>query len=197
MSTERLMDPQHQDVKFAPPSDTNNTDMHHDIKVSVYDPQPIDHKRSRYPYCIVWTPIPFLTWIFPFIGHMGIATSSGIIRDFAGPYFVSEDDMGFGKPTKYWMLDHNKAKSNAWDISISEASEEYKTRMHNLCCDNCHSHVAMALNLMQYKRQSWNMVKLCFLMLIYGRYVGLGGFLKTWLPSVILYGIVVTLVLVV
>lgn len=22
---------------------------------------PIDHERSRYPYCIVWTPIPVLT----------------------------------------------------------------------------------------------------------------------------------------
>uniref|UniRef100_A0A674MHU9 Transmembrane protein 222 n=1 Tax=Takifugu rubripes TaxID=31033 RepID=A0A674MHU9_TAKRU len=44
---------------------------------------------SRYPYCIVWTPIPVLSWLFPFIGHMGICTSTGIIRDFAGPYFVS------------------------------------------------------------------------------------------------------------
>lgn len=28
-------------------------------------------------------------WLFPFIGHMGICTSAGVIRDFAGPYFVS------------------------------------------------------------------------------------------------------------
>jgi hypothetical protein len=28
-------------------------------------------------------------WFIPFIGHMGICTSAGIIRDFAGPYFVS------------------------------------------------------------------------------------------------------------
>uniref|UniRef100_A0AAR2JGA6 Transmembrane protein 222a n=1 Tax=Pygocentrus nattereri TaxID=42514 RepID=A0AAR2JGA6_PYGNA len=49
----------------------------------------IDPNSSRYPYCIVWTPIPVLSWLFPFIGHMGICTSSGVIRDFAGPYFVS------------------------------------------------------------------------------------------------------------
>lgn len=24
---------------------------------------PIDHERCRYPYCIVWTPIPVLTWV--------------------------------------------------------------------------------------------------------------------------------------
>jgi hypothetical protein len=44
----------------------------------------IDYDLHRYPFCLVWTPIPLLTWIFPFIGHMGIATSQGIIRDFAG-----------------------------------------------------------------------------------------------------------------
>ena len=30
---------------------------------------------------------------------------SGVVRDFAGPYFVSEDNMAFGKPAKYWKLD--------------------------------------------------------------------------------------------
>lgn len=43
---------------------------------------------------------------------------------------------------------------------------------HNLCCDNCHSHVALALNLMRYNNSTnWNMVTLCFLCLIYGKYV--------------------------
>lgn len=49
----------------------------------------IDPFRVRYPHCIVWTPIPVLTWLFPFIGHMGIARTDGVIRDFAGPYYVS------------------------------------------------------------------------------------------------------------
>jgi hypothetical protein len=40
--------------------------------------------QQRYPYCIVWTPLPPITWLVPFIGHMGIATSAGIIYDFAG-----------------------------------------------------------------------------------------------------------------
>jgi len=43
---------------------------------------------------------------------------------------------------------------------------------HNLCCDNCHSHVAMALNLMHYDgNTNWNMVKLAFMMLLKGRFV--------------------------
>ncbi|XP_026861102.1 transmembrane protein 222a isoform X6 [Electrophorus electricus] len=93
----------------------------------------IDKELSRYPYCIVWTPIPGLTWFLPFIGHMGICTSTGVIRDFAGSYFVSEDNMAFGKPTKYWKLDKDKLYSggfSAWDTAVHDASEEYKHRMH-------------------------------------------------------------------
>lgn len=90
----------------------------------------INHKAQRYPFCIVWSPIPLLTWIFPFIGHMGIATSTGVIRDFAGPYYVSTDDMAFGKPTKYWQLKPANARGGieGWDRAVFEASEEYKGR---------------------------------------------------------------------
>ncbi|NXG98538.1 TM222 protein, partial [Loxia leucoptera] len=138
-------------------------------------------------------------WLFPIIGHMGICTSAGVIRDFAGPYFVSEDNMAFGKPVKYWKLDPSKVCAtgpNAWDTAVHDASEEYKHRMHNLCCDNCHSHVALALNLMRYDNStSWNMVKLCFFTLLYGKYVSIGGFVKTWLPFVLFLGVIVTVVL--
>uniref|UniRef100_A0A8C3NSQ0 Transmembrane protein 222 n=1 Tax=Cyanoderma ruficeps TaxID=181631 RepID=A0A8C3NSQ0_9PASS len=158
-----------------------------------------DAERGRFPHCVVWTPIPVLTWLFPIIGHMGICTSAGVIRDFAGPYFVSEDNMAFGKPVKYWKLDPSKVYTtgpNAWDTAVHDASEEYKHRMHNLCCDNCHSHVALALNLMRYDNStSWNMVKLCFFTLLYGKYVSIGGFVKTWLPFVLFLGVIVTVVL--
>ncbi|KAJ8320291.1 hypothetical protein KUTeg_001878 [Tegillarca granosa] len=112
-----------------------------------YYSQIIDPDNSRFPHCIVWTPIPCLTL---------------------------EDCMAFGRPTKYWQLDMSRVRDgkDAWDKAVHEASEEYKHRMHNLCCDNCHSHVAMALNLMHYNGSSaYNMVKLCFMMLIYGKYV--------------------------
>jgi len=45
-------------------------------------------------------------------------------------------------------------------------------QQHNLFCDNCHSHVARALNLMQYNgSHSWNMFKLWFFVMVYGKYV--------------------------
>nr|CAD7415466.1 unnamed protein product [Timema cristinae] len=65
---------------------------------------------------------------------MGIATSNGVIRDFAGPYVVAEDNMAFGRPTKYWQLKSHLARggSTGWDHAVREASEVYKTRMVSL-----------------------------------------------------------------
>uniref|UniRef100_A0A2C9JXH2 Transmembrane protein 222 n=1 Tax=Biomphalaria glabrata TaxID=6526 RepID=A0A2C9JXH2_BIOGL len=167
--------------------------------LNLYNSHKVDPQHNRFPHCIVWTPIPCLTWLLPIIGHMGICTSTGVIRDFAGPYYVSEDDMAFGKPVKYWQLDLLKARNGkeSWDMGVADASEEYKHRMHNLCCDNCHSHVAMALNLMNYNGSSnWNMIKLCFLMLLHGKYISFWGIIKTWLPFLILAGVVVVIVVV-
>ena len=54
---------------------------------------------------------------------------------------------------------------------MAKASDVYRGRMHNLCCDNCHSHVAMALNLMRYDgSQGWNMVWLALYMVVKGRF---------------------------
>ena len=45
--------------------------------------------------------------------------------------------------------------------------------MHNLFCDNCHSHAAMAMNIMRYDgSENWNMVWLAIYMLGKGRFTG-------------------------
>ncbi|EEB18630.1 conserved hypothetical protein [Pediculus humanus corporis] len=150
-----------------------------------------------FPFCIVWTPIPCLTWIFPFIGHMGIGTSVGVIKDFAGSYYVGSDNMAFGKPTKYWQLDPFKALGGVegWDKAINEASEIYKEKMHNLCCQNCHSFVATALNKVNYNNSKWNMVKLAFLIIVCGKYVNVAAAFKTLLPFIVLINIFIFLVI--
>lgn len=61
----------------------------------------IDVENHRYPYCIVWTPLPVITAIVPNIGHTGICTyqlyrlflnmnsSEGVIHDFAASHYIS------------------------------------------------------------------------------------------------------------
>lgn len=156
--------------------------------MAMTDNTPIDVKDHRFPYCIVWTPLPLISYFLPIIGHMGICTSRGVITDFAGSYHVSEDNMAFGWPTKYYQLKLEKCKGKKeWDDAVYEASEIYKHRVHNLRCDNCHSHVATALNIMKYDGSTnWNMVKLAILITFKSKYVGLSGFLKQWIPFFIL-----------
>uniref|UniRef100_A0A915CLL1 Probable U2 small nuclear ribonucleoprotein A' n=1 Tax=Ditylenchus dipsaci TaxID=166011 RepID=A0A915CLL1_9BILA len=93
--------------------------------------------------------------------------------------------MAFGWPTSYWQLSASKLNGgvSAYDKAIEQASEEYKSHMHNIFCDNCHSHVALALNSMKYDgRSDWNMVNLCAYMLFKGHTIGVGAALKQYLP---------------
>ena len=74
----------------------------------------IDHQRLRYPCCILWSPLPPITWILPFIGHTGIADQNGVIYDFAGPYTIGRVNMAFGPPTRYLKLDPNSCTLTDW-----------------------------------------------------------------------------------
>lgn len=61
---------------------------------------------------------------------------------------------------------------------MGEASEIYGHRVHNLFCDNCHSHVARALNIMSFDDKSdWNMVVLCFMVFFKAKFVGYAALL--------------------
>lgn len=151
----------------------------------------MDKRRSRYPYCIVWTPIPCLTWFLPFIGHMGICNSEGKVFDFAGPYYIGVDDMAFGTPTRYLRLQPRKVTKGTWDRGVAKGCEVYCQRMHNLCCDNCHSHVARCLDTMGYGGFSnWNMIILCFWVFFCAPFVNFSSFLKTFLPFLLLLTII-------
>jgi hypothetical protein len=44
-------------------------------------PAPASVERSRFPFSIVWSPLPGITWFLPFVGHMGITDSRGVIYD--------------------------------------------------------------------------------------------------------------------
>eukprot|EP01038_Epipyxis_sp_PR26KG_P014864 gene14864-19980_t len=110
----------------------------------------VDPSKDKYPFCIVWSPLPPISWLFPFIGHTGICDSNGTLYDFAGPYTIGVGKLAFGPPTRYIQLDPTFCTAKEWDAAVHEGCEIYRSRMHNIFCDNCHSHVAKCLNLMGY-----------------------------------------------
>ena len=148
----------------------------------------IDPSRQIYPYCIVWTPIPCISWLFPFIGHTGIGDSQGVLYDFAGPYSIGKGNLAFGAPTRYLELNPSLCREFDWDRGIQEGCAIYCKRMHNLCYDNCHSHVAKCLNLMGYNNKVHrNMFSIGVMMFFSGRFVGLYEFFATYFPFSIIF----------
>tara|TARA_B100000524_G_scaffold166437_2_gene85032 strand:- start:675 stop:1253 length:579 start_codon:yes stop_codon:yes gene_type:complete len=104
---------------------------------------PIDIRRQRYPYSIVWGPLGCLTCCCPCVGHMGIGDSEGRIHDFAGPYCIGIDHFMVGTVWRYAVV--GSPADTDWDAALEKADAEYRERMHNICCDNCHHHTALAL----------------------------------------------------
>ena len=149
-------------------------------------------KATDLSFTILWSPLFPLTLIIPFIGHTGIGNSHGIASDFRGPYFVGDDGrMAFGAPTRAVKIDIGQLPGGAerWDECIALANEEYSQRMHNICCDNCHSHVAFALNMMPIKPpigSRWNMVTICFYVFFKGRFLSWTGALLQFGPFIVL-----------
>jgi len=68
----------------------------------------INPRQNIFPYCLVWGPLPLITFLIPFIGHLGIATSDGKVHDFHGPYYVGKNNFMVGRVQKYvvdWVFD--------------------------------------------------------------------------------------------
>ncbi|GAB5356863.1 hypothetical protein AAMO2058_000325000 [Amorphochlora amoebiformis] len=110
----------------------------------------IHAEREKFPYSIVWGPLPCITWCLPCVGHMGIGDSKGRIHDFAGPYTVNTDRFMTGRVTRYYQFPEDSLlalrskgePSRVWDVSILEGDRKYTGLMHNICCQNCHHHTA-------------------------------------------------------
>ena len=155
------------------------------------DTKKINAQKNRYPYCIVWTPIPFLTYIIPSIGHTGIATSEGIIHDFAASFYVNIDEMSFGKPTKYYQLDLDDREKYEYDKAIEKGDLKYNQERHNLFWNNCHSHVAFVLNQIKYKGKSnYTMVDVWWILILKGKYISFLAFIKTYIGFFIFFLII-------
>lgn len=173
-------------------SHINKSHIHSKTKSSSVRPRQRRSKRhpriatdtDRWPYCLVWTPIPLVTWFLPWIGHTGISDSLGIIYDFSDDYNVTIDNFSFGFPTKFYEfdLDWIPNRETAWDQTIKDVSGEYARTMHGLF-NNCHEYIAEVLNRVKYgNRTNWSQTEVCWLITWNSSYVDCVGFMKQWFP---------------
>lgn len=85
-------------------------------QVEVLELPPVDVKNGRFPYCMVWTPLPIVAWLVPFVGHVGICREDGVILDFAGN--ININDLAFGKTAKYVRLTREQVTSLSVVLSL-------------------------------------------------------------------------------
>jgi hypothetical protein len=126
--------------------------------------------------------------------------------------------MAFGAPTRYLTLDpmlaagaaeddalpppgggaggkdREAAAAAVWDAGVDAGCSTYSRRFHNICCDNCHHHVANCLSSMRYQgRSNWGQVELAAMLLFRGRFVSTQAALATWAPFLLLVTAIVLL----
>lgn len=164
----------------------------------------VDPPTARFPQCIVWTPLPIISWLAPFVGHVGICRKDGVILDFAGPYFVNVDNFAFGATARFVCLSEQQCcfpvtlsehicKSGlnheqlgtalSWDDAIRSSMQQFQHRSYNLFTCNCHSFVANFLNKIAYQGFiNWNIVTIVLLILQKGQWVGKMAIARSFAP---------------
>ncbi|XP_050226652.1 protein RTE1-HOMOLOG [Mercurialis annua] len=177
----------------------------------LHDSMQIDPKRARFPCCIVWTPLPVISWLIPFIGHVGICREDGVILDFAGPNFVCVDNFAFGAASRYFQIKKEKFASTAfrsgdqynmdvtgrdtflWDEALQKGTQEYQHHSYSLFTCNCHSFVANNLNRLGFLSGGWNVVNLAAFMFLKSQWVSTGAKVRAYFPFFVVCGIGVLL----
>ncbi|GAB4854440.1 Protein REVERSION-TO-ETHYLENE SENSITIVITY1 [Ancistrocladus abbreviatus] len=164
----------------------------------------VDPKLSRFPCCLVWSPLPVVSWLAPFIGHVGICREDGTVLDFSGSNLVSVDDFAFGSVARYLQLDRSQCcfppnlsghtckvhykheefgTAVSWDDALSLSMRYFENKSYNLFTCNSHSFVANCLNRLCYGgSMRWNMINVAVLILSKGHWVDVMSIIRSFLP---------------
>nr|GMD10083.1 protein REVERSION-TO-ETHYLENE SENSITIVITY1 [Ipomoea batatas] len=166
----------------------------------------IDPKNSKFPCCLVWCPLPVVSWLTPFFGHVGICREDGVILDFSGSYLINVDDFAFGAVARYYQLDRTKCcfpphlaghtcncryqhadygPAITWDDALYSSQCHFEHHTYNIFTCNCYSFVANCLNRLCYGgSMEWNMVSVAALVLTKGHWVDGFSVLRSFLPCI-------------
>ncbi|XP_057850355.1 protein REVERSION-TO-ETHYLENE SENSITIVITY1 [Cryptomeria japonica] len=167
----------------------------------------VNPQQSRFPCCVVWTPLPIVSWLAPFIGHVGICREDGVILDFSGSNFVSVDNFTFGAVARYIQLSKQQCcfplhlsghtcksgyrhteigTSLSWDDALHSCTQHYQHKSYNLFTCNCHSFVASCLNRFCYRGSiGWNVITVVLLVILKGQWVNKMAIVRSFAPFTI------------
>lgn len=151
--------------------------------------------------CVVWTTIPMLSWICPFLGHVGICDSNGNIYDFQGDRTVGRNKFLFAEPKRIMKIEG--IDNENLDQTIINTVHEFSQRNYSFICSNCHLFVCEALDRANVKApcglwREWNKcatMKLAGTLIFKGKTISISAYAGIWIPFIIFYGIIIFVIL--
>ncbi|KAH7817910.1 putative Protein of unknown function (DUF778) [Monocercomonoides exilis] len=171
-----------------------------------------DMDKDRFPFAVVWNAVPFLSWILPFLGHVGICDSVGRIWDFQETNKIGIHRMKYGRVLKVWRFyekpkESKEPKENEmddieqqenliyeshsipgqWDKAIESASQTFLHRKLSWTKCNSWHHVCECLNI--YKPdlpKKFTPKRLCWTLIKKGSYPSCSMAINVYLPVVVL-----------
>ena len=78
-----------------------------DDDLDLWPLEEIDPGRGKFPCCIGWSPLPVVSWLVPYIGHVAICREDGAVLDFSGSNLISVGSSSYGSVARYLQLDRN------------------------------------------------------------------------------------------
>lgn len=178
--------------------------------------------KEYFPFCLVWSPLPFFTAVVPFIGHVGIGDSKGRLYDFQGNFSIGRDRMLFGKAVKYLDLSRKYVPSaytvppgpreailaeiEAFDKKLEQVVKYFReTQEYSFLRNNCHDFVASVLNAQESTvidnspstsfPSVWSVKNIMWTMLLKGKYVSRQRFFKAHQFSLVFYSLIIGILL--
>lgn len=145
--------------------------------------------RNIFPFAIVFGALPLLSWLLPFIGHMGVCDSQGFTHDFAGSQYITKNRFMTGRVLRYYTIpiDQYGITAEQWDKAVQHADEHYSHEYHNLLLNNCHHHTAAALRQLPHpmftNMTAW---RAWWWVIVYGRWSSTMGMVQALLPFTVI-----------
>ncbi|KAH7301386.1 hypothetical protein KP509_23G023000 [Ceratopteris richardii] len=162
-----------------------------------------EFSHDQFPHSIVWTPLPAVSWLAPFLGHVGVRREDGTILDFAGSYCISINNFAFGATARFFSLDRQQCcfphltghtcKSSykhaqtgtvlSLDDGLQNCMHHFQIKSCNPFTCTCHSFVSSFLNIVAYEGSvDWSVITILLLIFRRGQWVSKRAIAKAFGP---------------
>lgn len=145
---------------------------------------------------LVWTSIPVLSYVFPFVGHVGITDSVGRIHDFGSSNYVSIDQMAYGNPDKIIHFEITQDEFTRWNKSIHTVSKKFSKKTYSLCGTNGYSFCASVLNKIKYNdRNDYTACEVMKMTIGCSYYVSTASMCKSYIGLIVIIVILIIIII--